>query len=148
MRAHTAETTQACFYQIRRLRQFSKYVVCSFATLQPTLLLHSSCRVLTTATHFSRLCYYTSMAPLQRIHAAARLVTRTRHTSITLAPDRGLSAIQAVPPRTSSNYWKSSRLYMSKLLQTVSGLSTRRTVLRSASNEQLFIPRTRLKFSE
>jgi len=35
-------------------------------------------------------------------------VTRTHHTSInwiTLAPDRGSGAIQAVPPRSSSNYW-------------------------------------------
>jgi len=38
--------------------------------------------------------------------------------------------------------------YILNLLQPVSGLSSRHTVLRSASNEQLFIPHTRLKFGE
>ena len=51
MRAHIAKTTHACFYQIRRLRQ-----ICCLLYRDVTANLVAAF-VLTTATHFSRLCH-------------------------------------------------------------------------------------------
>jgi len=73
---------------------------------------------------------YTFMAPLQRViliraTCLQSAITRTRHTSInwiTLAPDRGSSAIQSVPPRTLSNTIGKAPDYISNLLQPISGL--------------------------
>ena len=54
----------------------------------------------------------------------------------------------------STSVWRTDRqtsrrwLYISTLLQPVSTLSTRSTVLRSASNLNLFLPRSRLKLGE
>ena len=99
---------------------------------------------------------YTTIAPLQRvINAAVRLVYGLRardHVTAAvielhwLPIEAGIQYKICLLVHLSLNSRAPS--YISSLLKPVFTLSTRPTVLRSASNLDLFLPRSRLKFGE
>jgi len=99
---------------------------------------------------------YVTIAPLQRvINAAVRLVYGLRprdHVSAAAIELHWLPVEFIIQYKICLLVHLSlngkAPSYISSLIQPVFTLSTRPTVLRSASNLDLFLPRTRLKFGE
>lgn len=153
MKVHIAKTTQVCFYQLRRLQQIRR------------LLGREVTANLVVALVFSRLDYcnalladlpYTTLRPLQRvINAAARLVYGLRprdHVSAALIELRWLPIEARIKYKlcllVHSALNDNAPAYITSLLQPIAGLQSRQMVTRSASNDELSVPRTKLKFGE
>jgi len=155
MQGHILKTTQTCFFHLRRLRQVRR------------LLGRDVTANLVCAFVLSRLDYgnallaglpYSTIAPLQRvINAAVRLVygLRSRDHVTAAAIELHWLPIEAriqyklcLLVHLAINSTGKAPLYISNLLQSVSALPDRHTVLRSATKSDLQVPRTRLKFGE
>ena len=153
MHVHVTKTTQACFFQLRRLRRVRR------------LLGHDVTANLVAALVFTRLDYsnallaglpHSSIAPYQRvINAAVTLVNGLRsHDHVTQAA----IDLHWLPAKARIQYKLCllvhhalagrAPAYIMDLLQPVAAISSRHPVLRSAATGSLYVPRTRLLFGE
>jgi len=153
MRMHISKTTQTCFFHLRRLRQVRR------------LLGRDVTANLVCAFVLSRLDYgnallarlpYATIAPLQHVlSAAVRLVYGLRphdHVSAATIELHWLPVEACIQFKlcllVHHTVIGNAPTYIADLLQLVSSLASRGTVLRSATRSDFQVPRTRFKFGE
>jgi hypothetical protein len=152
MRDHISRTTKCCFYQLRRLRPIrrqlgrdvTKCLVCSFV-----LSRLDYCNALLAGLPA------TTLKPLQRVqNAAARLVLGLKwsdHITPALIELHWLPIKQRIDYKLAVLVYKclhhDAPDYLAELFHSVADIPSR-SCLRSASGDQLDIPRSRLHFGE
>ena len=152
MRAHNTNTTQACFFQLRRLRQIRCLLGRDVtASLVATFILSrlDYCNALLAALPQS------TMSPLQRVmNAAARLVCNLRsrdHVTPALIELHWLPITARVQYRLCllmhSAAVGTAPDYLKNMLQPVSERASQKA-LRLATNNDMAMPCSRLKFGE
>ena len=150
MRAHITKTTQACFFQLTRLRQMRCLLGRDVtASLIATFILSrlDYCNALLAALPQS------TMAPLQRVmNAAARLVCNLRsrdHVTPALIELHWLPITARIQYKlcllVHSAVVGTAPDYLKNMLYPVSERTSQRA-LRSATNNDMVVPRSRLKF--
>ena len=152
MHPHIRNVTRSCFYQLRRLRSIRRHLgrdithqlVCSFV-----LSRLDYCNALFAALPTS------TLAPLQRVqNAAARLVLglkQSDHITPALKELHWLPIKQRILYKLSILVYKSlhheAPVYLTELFSYISD-NAAKSSLRSANDNKLDIPRTRLQFGE
>ena len=153
MHVHISKTAQACHFQLRRLRRVRRLLGRDVTSNLVAAL------ILTKLDYGNALLAglpHTSVAPYQRvINAAVRLVYGLRYRDHVTPAAIELHWL----PAEARIQYKLCLLvhhalagrapaYITDLLLPVAAMTSRRTVLRSATTDSLFIPRTRLRFGE
>jgi hypothetical protein len=152
MHPHIRNVTRSCFYHLRRLRSIRRHLgpdithqlVCSFV-----LSRLDYCNALFAALPTS------TLAPLQRVqNAAARLVLglkQSDHITAALKELHWLPIRQRILYKLSILVYKSlhheAPVYLTELFNYISD-NAAKSSLRSANDNKLDIPRTRLQFGE